>query len=129
VRSGPILIKIRCNVTCFRPVQGFDLLGWGSSPHSASCCASPSINPLLTLSLLVLALVLNTSTSTSIGIDTSSSISTRTSTITITITNASADLSRKNKWYNRMRFSRCLFSRCLTFVFPMCALLGRFCYH
>jgi hypothetical protein len=29
-QSGPILIKIRCNLTCFRQVQSFDLLGWGS---------------------------------------------------------------------------------------------------
>jgi hypothetical protein len=29
VQSGPILIKIKCNLTCFRPVQNFDLLGWG----------------------------------------------------------------------------------------------------
>jgi hypothetical protein len=35
VRSGLSLYKIRCNLTCFRPVQSFDLLVWGSSPHSA----------------------------------------------------------------------------------------------
>jgi hypothetical protein len=35
VDSGPVLVKIRCIWTCFRPVQGFDLLGWGSSPFNA----------------------------------------------------------------------------------------------
>jgi hypothetical protein len=35
IQAGPILIKIRRNLTCFRPVQSFDLLGWGSSPYSA----------------------------------------------------------------------------------------------
>jgi hypothetical protein len=30
-----IVIKFRCNLTCFRPVRSFDLLGGGSSPHSA----------------------------------------------------------------------------------------------
>jgi hypothetical protein len=32
---GPILINVRCNLKCFRLVQSFDLLWWGSSPHSA----------------------------------------------------------------------------------------------
>jgi hypothetical protein len=27
---APILINIGCNLTCFGPVQSFDLLGWGS---------------------------------------------------------------------------------------------------
>jgi hypothetical protein len=35
LRSGPILIKIRCDLVCSRPVESFDLLGWASSPHSA----------------------------------------------------------------------------------------------
>jgi hypothetical protein len=35
VESGPILIKVRCNLACFRSIQSFDLLGWGSSPHIA----------------------------------------------------------------------------------------------
>jgi hypothetical protein len=29
-QSEPILITFGCNLTCFRPVQSFDLLGWGS---------------------------------------------------------------------------------------------------
>jgi hypothetical protein len=29
VASGRILINIRCNLDCFRPVRRFDLLGWG----------------------------------------------------------------------------------------------------
>jgi hypothetical protein len=38
VQSGPILIKIRCNSTCVRPVQSCDLLGW---------CKISSINRLM----------------------------------------------------------------------------------
>jgi hypothetical protein len=33
-QSGPILFKIRCNLTCFGPVQSFDVLGWGSTLYS-----------------------------------------------------------------------------------------------
>jgi hypothetical protein len=33
-QSAPILIKIGRNLTCFGPVQRFDLLGWGSTPYS-----------------------------------------------------------------------------------------------
>jgi hypothetical protein len=29
-QSAPILINLGCNLTCFSPVQSFDLLGWGS---------------------------------------------------------------------------------------------------
>ena len=44
-QSGPILINIRRNLTCFRPVRSFHLLGWGpqSLGHSQT---------LLTLLLL-----------------------------------------------------------------------------
>jgi hypothetical protein len=33
-QSGPILIKFRCSLTCFRPVRSFHLLGRGSTPNS-----------------------------------------------------------------------------------------------
>jgi hypothetical protein len=29
-QSAPILIKIRCTLTCFGPAQSLDALGWGS---------------------------------------------------------------------------------------------------
>jgi hypothetical protein len=29
-QSAPILINLGSNLTCFRPVRSFDLLGWGS---------------------------------------------------------------------------------------------------
>jgi hypothetical protein len=49
-RSGPSLINIRCNLTCFRPVQSFDLLGWGgSSPHSALKNYTSGVGPVLTV--------------------------------------------------------------------------------
>jgi hypothetical protein len=35
IEAGPILTKIRCNLTCFRLVPSCDLLGWGSGPYSA----------------------------------------------------------------------------------------------
>jgi hypothetical protein len=35
-QSGPILINIRCNLTCFGPVQSVDLLGWGSMSSGSS---------------------------------------------------------------------------------------------
>jgi hypothetical protein len=33
-QSGPILIKIGCNLTCFGPVQSFYIVGWGTTPYS-----------------------------------------------------------------------------------------------
>ena len=34
LQSGPILIEIRRNLTLFKTVQSFDVLGWGSTPYS-----------------------------------------------------------------------------------------------
>jgi hypothetical protein len=48
-RYGPTLIQIRCKLICFRPVQSFDLLGWGSSPHSARKNCTLGGGPVLTV--------------------------------------------------------------------------------
>jgi hypothetical protein len=53
VRCGPSLIKLRCNLTCFRPVQSFD--GLGSSPHSAVKHYTLGGGPVLTVLFLARA--------------------------------------------------------------------------
>jgi hypothetical protein len=49
VRFGQILINIRWNLICFRPVHCFDLLGWGSCPHSTLQHHTLGGGPVLTV--------------------------------------------------------------------------------
>jgi hypothetical protein len=35
-QSGPVLINIRWNLTCFGPIRSVDLLGWGSMSSGCS---------------------------------------------------------------------------------------------
>jgi hypothetical protein len=45
---GTILIKIRCNLTCFRPIQSFNLLGRGSMSPGCSQNKHKSVAELIT---------------------------------------------------------------------------------
>jgi hypothetical protein len=46
VQSGPILINIRCNLTRLRPVQSFDLLGWGSMSLGLALGSHSHLTPI-----------------------------------------------------------------------------------
>jgi hypothetical protein len=101
-QSGPILIKIRCNLTCFRPVQSLDVLGWckissinqitititiNNTIGLCTCTCTSTITITITINITNAGTGTNASTSTSISTCTSASTSTSTSTITNTSTN------------------------------------------